>query len=323
MANDSFDYLATTTLQGYSQEIADNYTSQIGLLWFINKGNGKRTKSGRTIVESLSYKKNSTFAPVAKNGTISTTIQDPYSAAEFNWKYIAGSIAYYDPDVQMNRGKEQVYDLLQSLKKDAMLSLKEVTAEQLFADASPSTEFDGLGKILPVDPTTGTVGGINRATAGNEFWIPKVYPAAESSAYTVTAFNTLNAGRIAIDKAFLNLVRGTEKPNVEITTIANYQLFHLSLATNQRYSDTATANAGFTNILHFQTPVIFDFYCPADAWFMLNTNFLFFNVMAGRDAWVEGFYPANDQLTYSSKVATYGNMSCSWSQGHGRLLISG
>lgn len=322
--NSSFDYLATTTLQGFAPEIADNYTNQIGLLWFINKKGGKRVKNGgRSIVEPLAYKKNSTFAPVAKNGTITTTIQDPYSAAEFDWKYVAGSIAYYDPDVQMNRGKEQVYDLLQSLKNDAQLSMKEAIAEQLFADASPSTEFDGLGKILPEDPTSGTVGGINRATAGNEFWIPKVYKAADSSAYDVAAFNTSNEGRIALDKAFLTLVRGTEKPTVEVTTITAYQLYHLSLTTNQRYADVEAANAGFTNLLHFQTPVIFDYYCPTYAWFMLNTNFLKFNVMAGRDAWVEGFYPANDQLTYSSKVATYGNLSCSWAQGHGRLYISG
>src|SRR3990167_9420709 len=170
--NTSFDYLATTTLQSYSAEIADNYTKHIGLLWFINKGNGKRTKyGGRKILEGLSYKKNSTFGMIAKTGTIDTTPQDTLTHAEFDWKYAAGTIAYYDPDVQMNRGKNQVYDLLQQLKKDAMRSLTEVIAEQLYAtDASTTTNLTGLVLAVAEDPTTGTYGSINRATAANAFW---------------------------------------------------------------------------------------------------------------------------------------------------------
>jgi len=311
--NTSFDYLATTTLQNFSAEIADNYTSHIGLLWFINRGNGKRVKNGgRQILEALAYKKNSTFKMIGKTGTIDTTVQDTYTNGEFNWKYVAGSIAYYDPDIQMNRGKEAIYDLLQSLKKDASASLMEVIAEQLFADDSlTTTNLTGLQALVAEDPTTGTVAGINRATAGNEFWRNYSYDTE------VTAFNTSNAGRIAMDTTYLNCVRGTQHPTLAITTLAIYQLYHLSLTTNQRYEDTLTANAGFTNIKHFNIPVIYDAYCPTGNMYYLNTNHLFWNVLSGRDAWVEGFYPADDQLTYSSKVATYGNLSMSWAKGQG------
>lgn len=310
--NTSFDYLATTTLQSFSKEIADNYTSHIGLLWFINKGNGKRTKDGgRQILEGLSYKVNSTFAMIAKTGTISTNPQDTYTNAEFDWKYAAGTIAYYDPDVQMNRGKGQVYDLLMNLKKDANRSLTEVIAENLYADGSPTTEIDGLTAIVAIDPTTGTVGGINRATAGNEFW--RNYTNTTGTA----AFNTSAAGQSIMNTTYLNLVRGTDKPTVWITTMAIWALYQLSLTTNVRYSDTNTANAGFVNLLHMDIPVIFDAYCPSGSMFCLNTNHLFWNVMSGRDAWVEGFYPADNQLTYCSKVATYGNLSTDWAAGQG------
>ena len=91
----------------------------------------------------------------------------------------------------------------------------------------------------------------------------------------------------------------------------------LSLTTNLRYEDTATANAGFTNVKHFNIPVIFDYYCPAGNAYYLNTDYLFWNTLKGRDAWVEGFYPSQTQLTYSSKVATYGNLSMSWAKGQG------
>lgn len=309
--NTDFNYLATTTLQAASAEIADNYTNHIGLLWFINRVKGKRVKAGgRQILEALAYKKNSTFGVIAKTGVIATTPQDPYTNAEFDWKYAAGSIAYYDPDIQMNRGKEQVYNLLTNLKKDAIRALTEIIAEQMY-ESGTAPAFDGLQLMVAEDPTTGSYGEINRATAGNEFWANYFYPAA------VAAFNTTNAGRIAMDTTYLSCVRGTEHPSLWVTTLAIYMLYHLSLTTNQRYEDTATANAGFTNIKHFQIPVIFDYYCPAGNMYAVNTNHVFFNVLKGRDAWVEGFYPADNQLTYSSKVATYGNLSCSWAKGQG------
>jgi hypothetical protein len=249
---------------------------------------------------------------IAKTGTISTTVQDTYTNAEFDWKYCAGAISYYDPDIQMNRGKEQIYDLLQNLKKDATASLTETIAYQLYqTDATTTTNLTGLQLLVAESPLTGTVGEINRATAGNEFWRNYYYDTA------VTAFNTSNAGRIAMDTTYLNCVRGTEHPTVAICTLAIYQLYHLSLTTNQRYGNQNVANAGFTNVLHFDIPVIFDYYCPTGNMYYLNTNHLFWNVLSGRDAWVEGFYPADDQLTYSSKVATYGNLSMDWAKGQG------
>ncbi len=318
--NSNFDYLATTTLRDASAEIADNYTSHIGLLWFINRVKGKMTKDGgRKILEALAYRKNSTFKMIAKTGTLDTNPQDPYTNSEFDWKYPAGTITYYDADVQMNRGKDQVYNLLTNLKKDAMRSLTELIAEQLFAtDAVTAANITGLQLAVADDPTSGTYGNINRGTVGNEFWRNYFYPD------TVTAFNTNNAGRLAMDTTYLNLVRGTEHPTLWVTTLAIYQLYHQSLTTNQRYEDTETANAGFTNIKHFQIPVIFDAYCPDEKAYALNVNHLFWNVMRGRDAWVEGFFPADNQLTYSSKVATYGNLSGSWSAGQGVIpTISG
>lgn len=303
--NSNFDYLATTTLQHASSEIADNYTNHIGLLWMINKGKGKRTLNGGTkILEAIAHEKNSTFGMIAKSGTISTTIQNPYTNAELDWKYAAGAIAYYDADIQMNRSKEQVYNLLTNLKKDAMRSLKETIAEGIYS-SGVGDELNGIQQIVAEDPSTGTYAGINRATSTNAFWRNYSHDTG------VTAFGTAEAGQIAMNTTYLSCVRGTEHPTLEVTTLQIWQWYMQTLATNQRYTDKESANAGFTNIMHFNIPVIFDFYCPEGNLYTLNTNFLHWNVMSGRDGWVEGFYPADNQLTYSSKVATYGNMSCS------------
>ena len=62
--NSSFTDIITTTLQGYSGEMADNITNHNALLRWINKKGNKRTATGRTIVQELEYAENATTQPV-------------------------------------------------------------------------------------------------------------------------------------------------------------------------------------------------------------------------------------------------------------------
>jgi putative N-acetylmannosamine-6-phosphate epimerase len=53
--NSAFTDIVTTTLQGYSGQIADNITNHNALLRQINKKGNKRVATGRTIVQELEY----------------------------------------------------------------------------------------------------------------------------------------------------------------------------------------------------------------------------------------------------------------------------
>lgn len=58
--NSSFTDIVTTTLQGYSGELADNVTAHNALFRQINKKGNKQVATGRTIVQELEYAQNST-----------------------------------------------------------------------------------------------------------------------------------------------------------------------------------------------------------------------------------------------------------------------
>jgi putative N-acetylmannosamine-6-phosphate epimerase len=51
----TFTEMVTTTLAGYSGEIADNITNHNALLKQINKKGNKRVATGRSIVQELEY----------------------------------------------------------------------------------------------------------------------------------------------------------------------------------------------------------------------------------------------------------------------------
>ena len=58
--NSAFTDIITTTLQGYSGEIADNITNHNALFKQINKKGNKQFATGRSIVQELEYAENST-----------------------------------------------------------------------------------------------------------------------------------------------------------------------------------------------------------------------------------------------------------------------
>ena len=58
--NSSFSDIITTTLQGYSGELADNITNHNALLRQIDRKGNKQTATGRTIVHEIEYAENST-----------------------------------------------------------------------------------------------------------------------------------------------------------------------------------------------------------------------------------------------------------------------
>ena len=70
-----------------------------------------------------------------------------------------------------NAEKVQLSNLLEVNNKALMDGHDRFLEYQLFLDGTQSGDaVPGLDALISTTPTTGTVGGINRATAGNEFW---------------------------------------------------------------------------------------------------------------------------------------------------------
>jgi hypothetical protein len=304
--NSSFTDIVTTTLQGYSGTIADNISNHNALLRQIDRKGNKRVATGRSIVQELEYAQNATVMWYSGAETLDISPTETFTAAEFNYKQLAGNVTITGLEEIQNSGKEAIHNLLKSRIKNLEKSMKNTIATALYANGtgSSSKEVGGL-QLLVADVPTNTVGGIS----GNSYpwWKNYVYDFSDN---TVTASTTTI--QHAMNLSWINTVRGADQADI-ITADANYYLFYLeSLTPNQRFTDDKGAGAGFTNLV-FQgkVPVIFDDQCPANHMYFLNTDYLFLRPAKGREFVPLGEKSSVNQDALVMPVVWAGNMTTS------------
>ena len=263
-ANADFNAILSTTLQNYQPTLVDNIFKDLVLLNHLNeKGRVRVEEGGTQIIEPLMYAVNDTVATYSGYDTIDLTPQDGISAAEYDWKQMAASIAISGIEEAKNRGTEAIIKLLNAKIMQAEMSLKSTLNAQLFGSAAGGNDFNGLGNI--VGTQNNTVGGINSTT--NTWWNP-------TQATTMAA--TLSLTNMA--DVYNRASKGSDVPDLIVTNTSLFEKYE-SLLTNQvRYQDVAKANAGFQNLMFKQTPIVFDLELAVDAtdapMYFLNTKYL-------------------------------------------------
>jgi hypothetical protein len=263
-ANADFNAILSTTLQNYQPTLVDNIFKDLVLLNHLNeKGRVRVEEGGTQIIEPLMYAVNDTVATYSGYDTIDLTPQDGISAAEYDWKQMAASIAISGIEEAKNRGTEAIIKLLNAKIMQAEMSLKSTLNAQLFGSAAGGNDFNGLGNI--VGTQNNTVGGINSTT--NTWWNP-------TQATTMAATLSLNNMADVYNRAS----KGSDVPDLIVTNTSLFEKYE-SLLTNQvRYQDVSKANAGFQNLMFKQTPIVFDLELAVDTsdapMYFLNTKYL-------------------------------------------------
>jgi len=299
--NASFTDIITTTLQGYSGEIADNITKNNALLNEMNKRKNIDFATGRSIVQELDYQENSTVKWYSGYEILDTSASDTLTAAEYAYKQLSGSVVLSGLEQIQNSGKEAIHSLVKSRIRNLERSLQNAVGAGLFATGTGNSgkEIGGL-RLLVADAGAGTVGGID--ASANAFWANKYdSTSALSTTNVLSKYNSM----------FMSLVRGTDKPNMIVADLLHYKIFWNALQANQRFIDTDKANSGFTALSFNETPFLYDANCPANHTYFLNTDFLFFRPAKDRN-----FVPLAEKASINQDAIVVpmvwaGNMTCS------------
>jgi hypothetical protein len=301
--NPDFNSLLSTTLQNYQPTLVDNIFKDLVLLNHLNERGRVRVEEGGTsIVEPLLYAVNDTVATYSGYDAIDLTPQEGISAAEFDWKQMAASIAISGIEEAKNRGTEAIIKLLNAKIMQAEMSLKTTLNEQLFGSASAGTDFNGLGNIVATQ--NNTVGGIDAST--NTWWNPTQ---GTQMAATLSLKNMADV--------YNRASKGSDVPDLIVTNHSLFEKYESLLTNNVRYQDVAKANAGFTNLMFKQTPVVFDLELATDdsdaPMYFLNTKYLKLTGMNGYWFTTTDFMNgtvAGVDARYALVLA-YGQLTCS------------
>jgi len=303
--NPDFNSLLSTTLQNYQPTLVDNIFKDLVLLNHLNERGRVRVEEGGTqIIEPLMYAVNDTVSTYSGYDAIDLTPQEGISAAEYDWKQMAASIAISGIEEAKNRGTEAIIKLLNAKIMQAEMSLKTTLNQQLFGApgvAPAAKDFNGLGNIIGTQ--NNTVGGIDASS--NTWWNPTYDGSA-------TTLSLTDMGNI-----YNQASKGSDVPDLIITNTSLFEKYESLLTNFVRYQDVAKANAGFTNLMFKQTPVVFDLELAVDTtaapMYFLNTKYLKLtglngywfkttDFMNGTVAGVDARY---------ALVLAYGNLTCS------------
>ena len=297
--NANFDALLSTTLANYRSQLTDNvFTARPLTYMLMEKGRIRMLNGGTKIVEPLIYGQNSTVASYSGYDTIALTAQDGISAAEYDWKQYAASIAISGIEEAKNNGEQEIINLLEAKIMQAEESMREGFNQMFYGDGTgnSSKNWNGLGNLVE---SGNTVGGINSASGqGNDWW--RSYEENTATALTLaqmaTAYNSTSVGNDHIDTI--------------LTTQTLFEKYEALLQPNLRYTDTKTADAGFQNLLFKAAPIMYDVHCTAGVMYFLNTKYLTLVGHSGK--WfqqTEFVRPENLDARYAL-IMCYGNLTC-------------
>jgi hypothetical protein len=316
MAVPNVSEIIATTIDHRSKKIADNVTKNNPLLrWLEKRGNIRTFSGGIEIMEELQFAENSTAGYYSGYDVLPTTPQEVISAAKYGIKQIAVSVSISGLEELQNAGEEQQIDLYEGRVKNAEASMANLIEDGLFSDGTGAggKELTGLDAAVPQDPTTGTYGGINRATW--TFWRPQLYdPSSTPTSSTIQQ---------AMNRLYAACTRGSDYPNLIVLGGTLWETYTASLQVLQRFTDAEMANLGFPTQKFFGSDVVLGggiggFATATDGYF-LNTKYLHWRPHKERNMRALKKRQPWNQDAEGTFLAFAGNLTCSGSRFQGRL----
>jgi hypothetical protein len=321
-ANPSYTDVLATTIEARSKVIADNVSKNTALLARLNeKGNIRTVDGGVTILEELSFQENGNAQWYSGGDLLSVAAQDVISAASYPWSQAAVAIVINGLEQLQNSGRERMIDLMAGRVRVGETSLKNLIAGGIYSDGTGfgGKQLTGLNAAVPLSNTTGTYGGINRATF--PFWQSQLV-APGAGVITAANINTY------MNQLWLKCVRNKDKVDLIVADNAMFALYLAFLQNLQRFVKAETGKLGFPSLSFIDADVVLDGgiggFCPANQMFFLNTDYIFFRPHKDRN-----MVPLNPGKRYATNqdaevqlVGFAGQMTVSGDQFQGRLSNS-
>jgi hypothetical protein len=319
--------IISTTIQSRSGNLADSVTKNNALLLKLKgRGNVKTISGGNVIMQELMYNDASTLNASSYSGydTIDITPNSPISSAQFDLKQYAAAVSISGFEMLQNSGKEQIIDMLEGRIQIAEAQLLNQISAGIYSDGTGNggKDITGLQAMISTTPTSGTYGGINRANW--TFWRNAAFSGATDGGAAVSTANIQSyMNRLAVQ-----LVRGTDRPDMIVADNNYYRFFLESLQAIQRVTSEDSAAAGFTSIKYMGAGLNCDVYLdggiggsiPSNRMYFINSKYVFFRPHKDRNfVAIGGDRQSVNQDATVKLMGWAGNLTCSGAQFNGVL----
>jgi len=202
------------------------------------------------------------------------TQTNEFDTVSYNWSRVGGTVVISDQEEDENQGTAQIFKLMKAKMEVLEESIKEKFSSYLYA-VSSGTDPQGLGDLIPDDPTTGTLGGINRASESQ--W--------RSSAYDFDGnIDSTNIEEV-FDDVLLDLTMKSNKPDIILTGRNLYRTYRTAVRDkvvinlSESNSGKKMMDLGFAGVKHQNIPMLYDEDCPVNKAYFINSQFLRLHIL--------------------------------------------
>lgn len=216
---------------------------------------------GEKIFFPVMYATNATIAGYSGYDLLDITHAERFTAAEYNWASIAGSVNLDKETIDKNYGNDvKLFDYVEGQMKNLQASMQAFVNDSLIQQKASGTKLTlGLLDIISdtptVDPSVGTIGGIT--VTGNSWWQNALVDQASA------AFGTdgTGAGQTNLRQLLRNVQFGQQQAHVVLAGEIAYDRLERSMVNQIRYAGKAEqklASAGFEAFLFKNKPVVLE-----------------------------------------------------------------
>jgi len=268
------DDLYTTTWNNRAAVVTDQIFTYSAIYQTLkSKGAIKLNGTGGRYLEiPLSYATNETVQSIGKGDTVSLSDTQFLTVAQFEWKFVAGSIVRYFTDDAKNKSVQQHLNWANQKIDNLRNSLTAYFEDMLVADGSgnDSKDFEGLGNLIDATPDTArTVGNIAQATYT---WWKNKQKTTTGAASVYLLSDMRNLSNTCSD----GITR--DYPDIILTTQTVAELYDDEVLEQRQIVNQSTGDAEFTKTYWKGIPIVWSAKCTSGYMYFLNSQYIGLNI---------------------------------------------
>lgn len=233
------------------------------------------TETGANITNPLVTGRNPNVTSYQYFTPLPVVQTNEFNTVRYGWSRVAGTVIISSQEEDENQGEGVIFKILKGKLDVLEESIKEKFSFYLYG-AGVGTDPNGLAVLIPDDPTTGTLGGISRATESQ--W--------RTSAYQFSgAIDSTNIEE-AFDDVLLDLTLNGEKPTVIFCGRNIYRIYRQ--AVRDKFTIPITGKAGdmmmdlgFGDLAHNKIPIFYDEDCGVNRAYFINDKYMRLHILKG------------------------------------------
>src|SRR3990167_1610090 len=266
--------LASTLTKSRKKLIMASIKSNALMAWAFANNRVEFESGGHEITNPLVLGRNPNVTSYEYYDELPVAQTNEFDTVTYNWSRVAGTVIISDQEQDENRGDVMIFKLVKAKMNVLEESIKEKFSEYLYGSGT-GVNPNGLGNLVPNDPTTGTLGGISRVTETQ--WRPSAYD-----------FNgNLDATNIeeAWDDILLDLTLKGEKPDIILVGRNIYRLYRQAVRDkvvinmSESNSGKKMMDLGFSGVKHQAITMLYDEDCPVNQAYFLNSKFIRLHIL--------------------------------------------